>query len=437
MLAKLRKKLTVLCSIVTGAVLIAMAFLALGISENQLAKAHTAAFKSNITTVVYRLQIDKGISTSWLAQTEATERLIIHVEDDGKPLLFDGSWETLTARQKLVEEAKAKAAKLGIDSTTAPASLLETPQAIFEQRGEHGERYLSSVTMILTQSGWQGVTMLRDMRVVDSSALTQRWIFTGIVFCGIILLFLCGWLVAGRAIKPIEHNMKQQVEFVAAASHELRSPLAVIQASADAITAEPLQAQRFASNIEHECVRMGRLIEDLLLLAGGDAKTWSIKVQPIETDTLLIDTVEMFLPVAGKREQQISLDLPDEALPCISGDFSRLQQALSVLIDNAAFYSGEKSKIAISAIAEGRTLRISVTDNGKGVPIECAPHIFDRFYRADKARSDKNHFGLGLSIAQELIKLHHGKLYLDSGYKNGCSFVIELPIAAANQHKGE
>lgn len=428
MLSSLRIKLTVICSLITGAVLIAMAFIALGISENQLSKANISAFKSNINTVLYKLQIDRGLSTTWLAQTESTEELIIHIEDNGQPLSFKGSWNTLSNREKLVEEAQKTAKGLGIDSNSPPVSLLEAPQAIFEISGEHGERYLAGVTLVLSQSGWNSITMLRDMREFDSEAMIQRFLFGGIAICGIALLFLCGWWVAGRAIEPIEKNMKKQVEFVAAASHELRSPLAVIQASSDAITADPLQVERFAQNIGRECVRMGRLIEDLLLLAGSDTKTWSIKPQPVETDTLLIDTVEMFLPVAQKREQHISIDLPEDTLPIINGDFSRLQQALSVLIDNAVFYSGDKSKITIASSTEGKILKISVTDNGKGISAEQAPHIFDRFYRADKSRNDKNHFGLGLSIATELIKLHHGKLYLDSSYKSGCRFVIELPI---------
>lgn len=427
MLAKLRIRLTVLCSLITGGVLIAMAFLALGISENQLSKANISAFKSNINTVLYKLQIDRGLSSTWLAQTETAESLVIHIEDNGKPLSFSGSLKTLSDREQLVLQVQNTAAKLGIDSKSPPASLLETPQVIFEITGDQGERYLAGVTLILSQSGWQSITMLRDMREFDSSALVQRVLFGGIVLFGIALLFLCGWWVAGRAIKPIEQNMKEQVEFVAAASHELRSPLAVIRASADAIASAPSQAERFIANIGSECERMGRLIEDLLLLAGSDAKTWSIKPQSVDVDTLLIDTVEMFLPIVQKSGQQISLDLPEDALPVINGDFSRLKQALSVLIDNAVFYSGEKSKITVSATTEGKLLKISVIDTGKGIPPDQAAHIFDRFYRADKSRNDKNHFGLGLSIAFELIKLHHGKLYLEP-VKSGCKFTMELPV---------
>lgn len=430
MLKKLRLKLTVLSSIITGAVLILMAFLALSISERQLSKANETAFKSNINTVVSKLKLDRSLSTAWLAQTEALEGLVIHIEDNNSPLLFDGAWKPKSSRDLLIKNAQSQALKAGLDSKKKPTSLLTTPQAIFEQRGEFGERYLGSVTMILSPEGFQSVTILKDMQDEDLLTLRQRFLFLTISICGVGLLFICGYFVAGKAINPIEKSMDEQVLFVAAASHELRSPLAVIRASADAIINKPADTYKFISAIERECERMARLIGDLTLLAGSDAKTWSIKPCPVEPETLLIETVEMFLPIAAKKQQQISLDLPKDILPTFNGDYERLQQALSVLIDNAIFYTGENCKIDISAqlINQNKTMQICVCDNGGGVTKEQAAHLFERFYRADKSRNDKGHFGLGLSIAQELIALHHGKLYLDDRHFGGCRFVIEIPL---------
>lgn len=429
MLKKLRFRLTMLCSLITGAILIAMAATALMISESQLAQANAATFESNISAILTKLQNDRTVSTSWLAQTEAENRLIIHIEDNRHPLAFSGAWSPPTGRSALIEQAQeAAAAQHGVDPDIPPISLLDTPQAVFDLRGEQGERYLAAVALVSSANGWQSLTLLRDVQEEDASLLRQRLLYFGAALFGIALLFGFSWWFSGKAIRPIEENMRRQTEFVAAASHELRSPLAVIRAGASAIGASPDRIPQFTASIEQECARMGRLIEDMLLLAGSDAKTWTIRPEPVEMDTLLIETMESFLPLAVERRQHLLLDLPDDALPLLRGDSQRLRQALSVLIDNALQYTPEGGHITIRAGAQRSALTIEVSDDGPGIPPEHAAHIFDRFYRADPSRGGKGHFGLGLSIAKELIALHGGKLYLKQAEAQGCTFVAELPV---------
>lgn len=432
MLKALRLRLTLICSAITGVILLLMALAALSISEVQLNRASYAAFQSNINSVVNRIQNDRSVSTTWLAQTEVNEMLIIHIEDAGKPLQFSGAWTPQTARQSLVSRAQETALRLyNVDISSRPLSFFDPPQAIFYQTGDRGESYLAGVTLLLDNNGWQSLTILKDMRDASQSILWQRILFFFIVLSGIALLFFASWWFAGRAIKPIEHNMKQQVEFVAAASHELRSPLAVIRASIGAISSDPSQTLHFTSNIERECSRMARLVEDLLVLAGGDAKTWSIRPMPIDTDTLLIDTLELFYPVAEKKGLQLLLNLPENILPPLYGDYQRLQQALSVLIDNALSYTPKGGKVTIEAESNNKLVTIRVRDTGKGIPKEQAEHIFKRFYKGDSSRGDKSHFGLGLSIAEELIKLHHGQLILEEADSPGAVFAIRIPIQSS------
>lgn len=432
MLKKLRLRLTTICSLITGAVLIAMAITALVISEGKLAQANESTFHSNINTILTKLQNDRTVSTSWLARTEAENSLVIHIEDNRHPLAFGGAWSPPTDRNALIEQAQTLSKeKYGVDPDIPPVSLLETPLAVFDLRGEQGERYLAAVALVSSNNGWQSLTLLRDVQAEDASLLRQRLLFFGAALLGVMILFGFSWWFSGRAIRPIEENMRRQTEFVAAASHELRSPLAVIRAGVSAMQSAPEQSGHFLASIEKECGRMGRLIEDMLLLAGSDAKTWSVRAEAVEADTLLIETMESFLPLALERGQHLSLELPEEMLPSIQGDPQRLRQALSVLVDNALHYTPGNGHIVIRANVQRALLCIEVEDDGPGIPPEHAGHVFDRFYRADSSRGDKSHFGLGLSIAKELISLHGGRIYLKKA-EPGCTFAVELPLPKKN-----
>lgn len=435
MLKKLRLRLTLLCSLLTGLVLLCMAAAVIAVSEGQAKQANATAFQSSINTIVFKLQSDQSVSITWLAQLESSERLLIHIEDNGTPLFFRGAWRPQTARSELVDAAKEKAGELGVNAAAPPASRLETSSVQFELRGEQGERYLAAVVQIPTNRSWQSLTLMRDMTDKDAEMQQQRFLYLGLALLSVLALFGVSWWFAGRSIKPIEENTRKQVEFVAAASHELRSPLAVIQASAAAMRADPEKGEHFRGNIERECTRMGRLVSDLLLLAGSDAKTWSIQFSPVELDTLLIETVELFRPLAWERKQKLTLELPEDELPELRGDAQRLQQALSVLIDNALHYTPEGGMVIVRAITGQKSVRLEVEDNGPGIPPEHAAHIFDRFYRVDKSRNDKSHFGLGLSIAQELVRLHNGRISVQAASSGGALFIVELPAVLRRNGK--
>lgn len=426
MLKKLRFRLTLLCAVITGLILIGMALAALSISEGQIRRADQEAFQGSLATVVNKLQSDGNVSQRWLAQTEAAGGLVIHIEDAGQPLSFSGSWRPKTDRSTLITAAQEGAQQRGLDCKLPPVSRLEPGVRTFPLNGDHGERYLAAVRMVAADRGWQSLTLLKDMSGEDTQIFRQRLLFLLMAVAGIVLLFAAAWWLAGKAIRPVEESSRRQVEFVAAASHELRSPLAVIRASADAALESPEENSRFLDSITQECGRMARLVDDLLLLAGSDAKTWSIREERLELDTLLIETVELFFPLAHKNNQNLTLDLPDEELPLINGDGQRIRQALSVLIDNALNYTPSGGRVIVRAIHLHR-LCVEVEDNGPGIPEEHAAHIFERFYRADKSRNDKQHFGLGLSIAQELARLHRGQLFLKHTGPEGSVFVLELP----------
>lgn len=431
MLNKLRRQLTLLSAFLTGAVLVVMAVVALTLAEGQLLAGQTSNFQSNANGIVVKLQSDRIVSTTWLAQLEASEGLIISLRDSGTPLTFSGSWSPATDRSLLLTRAVEAARTYGVEPDTPPLSLIDiTATPVFHVQGDSGERYLASVTLIPGSSGFQSLVLLKDMRGADHQLWLLRGAFAALVTVGVAALLALCWFFAGRAIQPIEESQRKQAEFIAAASHELRSPLTVIRTSASAMAVDPTRGEVLRQNIDGECARMSRLVDDLLALARSDAGSWSMARTPVDVDALLLETAELFYPVARQKGQTLTLDVPEAALPTVVGDPQRLRQMLSILLDNAFSYTPEGGTVTLRGAAEDRWLRLQVSDTGPGIPPEHAAHIFDRFYRIDAARTTKEHFGLGLSIARELATLHGGALRLVPGGPPGATFEVTLPLAS-------
>ena len=190
----------------------------------------------------------------------------------------------------------------------------------------------------------------------------------------------------------------------------------------------PDQASRLRQNIEVECARMSRLVDDLLSLARSDAGTWTIARETVDMDALLLETAELFCPVARQKGQRLLLEVPERDLPPVTGDPQRLRQVLSVLLDNAFSYTPQGGVVTLRAEVDGAALTLQVADTGPGISPQSLPYIFDRFYRADVSRTTKEHFGLGLSIAKELAALHGGTLRVARTGPEGTVFALRLPL---------
>lgn len=246
----------------------------------------------------------------------------------------------------------------------------------------------------------------------------------------IAILFLTRFLIS-KAIKPTEQTLRSQKEFIASASHELKAPLAVILASAECIgndTTLSLKSKQHTEVIDSECMRMSKLVQDLLLLSSVDANTWTLNKTNIDVDTLLINTYEKYEPICRQKGIQFKLNTSDELFPVLNADIDRLNQILSIFIDNAINYSLPKSEVSLDATVLKNTLVFSIKDHGTGIADKDKPFIFDRFFCADKSRTQKEHYGLGLCIAKELVEMHKGKIELSDTLGGGCTFKISLPL---------
>jgi len=174
---------------------------------------------------------------------------------------------------------------------------------------------------------------------------------------------------------------------------------------------------------------MKRLIDDMLLLANSDADTLTIKPEACQPDLLLLDTYEKFEPLAKKNGLHLILALPEEILPDCFCDIHRTEQIFSIIVDNALCYTPSGGKVTLSCHAENEMLCFLFEDTGCGISEEKKSHIFERFYRADDAHTDREHFGLGLCIAKELTEKQNGNIQVVDAPISGSCFMVQLPCA--------
>jgi signal transduction histidine kinase len=232
----------------------------------------------------------------------------------------------------------------------------------------------------------------------------------------------------------LHSSQKSQREFVANVSHELKTPLTSIQGFAQAIvddTAHTPDARRQAAEIIYdEAGRMHRMVLALLDLARLEAGTADLNMAPLDVAGLLKSIAEKFIPQASKEGISIIIDqAPD--LPPIIGDGDRLAQVFTNLVDNALKFSPHAGTVALRAWPGKGEICLSVSDQGSGISSEDLPHIFERFFQADRSRQGgcKHGTGLGLAIVQEIVLAHGGRISVRSQPGQGTTFIVQLPLA--------
>ena len=250
----------------------------------------------------------------------------------------------------------------------------------------------------------------------------------------LLVLFLCSYLLAGVVTRPVGAAWAQQEQFLSDASHELKTPLTVILSSAELLNQSALPEQAvYIDNIREESRRMKLLVEDMLTLSRAQRSAGSLPEQTADLSEAAMTAALRFEPVAVVAGKRLEYDIAPE-LP-VRGDGGKLGQALAALLDNAVKYSAGGTDIRLTAEKQGRFAVVAVADSGPDIPADKLPHIFDRFYRADEARTDGDSFGLGLPIAKAIIDAHRGTLRCESG--GGVTrFIITLPLAAGKQERG-
>lgn len=428
MLQTLRKKLIFIFTIATGTILTVVFIVIIFLTEKQMNMGTIEKFNNHIQTITSKILNANSVSLLWISEIESKNRMILHIIDNGVSLTYPGANNYKTDRNILIEQLNSLSLKENIDIKKRPISSPMLASPIFTMNGNAGDRYFGVTAVFPLGKGYRSFLLLQDLSEVSASIVRQRILFFILYCAGQLGLFIASRILVDLSLAPVKEFHSKQIEFIAAASHELRSPLAVIRANNSAMRLDKEHVGHFSAGVESECKRMSRLIDDMLLLASTDAKNWTIKKEPIDVDFLLISSYELYLSYCKEKQISLSLDLPKDTLPQIMGDLQRLQQVLSALLDNAVSYSNTSSAIIIRSYTKKNCLFIEIEDHGIGISDEQKPLVFDRFYRADKARKNKNHFGLGLSIVKELIQLHSGVISIQDSPDGGSTFLIQLPL---------
>ncbi len=233
-------------------------------------------------------------------------------------------------------------------------------------------------------------------------------------------------------MKEIQKTDRLRRDLVANVSHDLRSPIAsiqgyleTIQMKGDSITNEELNS--YFDTVLKNTQKLNHLIDDLFELSKLDAEEITPNLENISMAELIQDLVQQFRPIAEKKGINLEATFSKNPNALIEADISLMNRALTNLIDNAIQHTPEGGKVTIGSIKSGKDLVLEISDTGDGIPADDLPHVFDRFYRADKSRSEKQGAGLGLAIAQKIFKLHGAKVSVNSIENQGTTFSVAIP----------
>lgn len=433
MFKKVRIRLTLLSGSITTLILMIMTCGYLYISEQNLLENRRDSYQSDVYNIAVQLDNQGVITHAWLSQLESSRGCFISVLDNGMPFLFDKKQKN-DQRDKLIDSLWTHYRNNGASVSVAISYKCHYQSFVAS------DCYCFVITVTQNKIPLEMLIAfpLSDIRV---QLIRQRIVFISVVFLALAAIWIFMGFYTKRLLAPIEENRLRQNRFVAAASHELRTPLAVVLSCAEAAQ-DKLAQKKTDTNvinlkndiaaIKSEALRSSRLLNDMLTLSSHDAGHLDICKAPTELDTLLLNTCEAFERLAAEKNICLFVTLTDTPVPACCCDAQRIAQVLTILLHNAISYTPENGKITASLSyrkAAHRHFLLVVSDTGVGIEDSEKQHIFERFYRSEKARSDKNHFGLGLSIAYEIVTAHGGAIAVADNPDAECGtiFTVRLP----------
>lgn len=269
----------------------------------------------------------------------------------------------------------------------------------------------------------------------DNSSIgtaVRNQVVTSLLICAAALLafYLISRFLAKLSLRPVEQAWNQQRQFVADASHELKTPVTVILANTGIVLSHPQdtveQQSKWITYIQDEARQMKSLVDDLLFLAKSDVSRTAPISNPVCFSDLVTGSILPFESVAFEN----GVTLTEQISPglTLSGDEEQLRRLVVILLDNAVKYAGEKGLVTVKLEEIQGKVCLSVHNTGPAIPEEHLPHLFERFYRSDASRNrDHGGYGLGLAIAKSIVDAHGGKIAVTSTPADGTAFTVTFP----------
>lgn len=425
----------------------------------------------SLVSVILLSQIDTSL-------TQAAQEMIALLQVDSSNRFEPRSIDTFRSTENLLYQVWGQDRNLQIARPAGQQTSLDPVGWLSGRPFFNSTQYAPATRIrvlsvpLVTPRGPVGMLQIGvSLKLVDVALNTLASV---LIFLAIVLMFifwLAAWWVTGKALAPLETmtdiatqiinaddlqrripltgSQKDEVgqlikafnatlerleklfttqrRFLADVSHELRTPLTVIKGEAGLLRRMGGVDEESLSSIESEVDRLSRLVGDLLLLAQAESGRLPMLMQPVELDTLLLEVFQQVNVLAGDR-LQVKLNEIDQIQ--VNGDRDRLKQVFINLLGNAVQYTPAGGQVNLMLRRVGEQAQVIISDNGPGIPAEDLPHIFQRFYRAEKSRkrSQGTGFGLGLSIAYWIVRQHNGTIDVTSQEGRGTSFSVRLPI---------
>ncbi len=280
--------------------------------------------------------------------------------------------------------------------------------------------------------------------VADEVELEDRYTpliigFAGASLVALLLVAGGGWIIARQAGEPIERAIDNMRRFMADAAHELRTPVTAIRSRAEVAAQRPRSSEEYVralGAIEAESARLGRIVEDLLILARADARERPVEPRRLFLDDVALDAAEAARAMADRKGVAMEVGEFEEAP--VLGDASLLRQLVMILLDNAIKFTPAGGRVRVDVQRAGAAASVIVSDTGVGITEDQLPHIFERFYRGDQSRTrasgqgaaepaGSDGVGLGLSIARWIVDEHNGSIAVESEPARGTSIAVTVP----------
>lgn len=291
------------------------------------------------------------------------------------------------------------------------------------QRQKQQEQFPYPIRQLFPRAIDQEIIDETENRLVERLFLTNLGI---LIFAG-----AAGYFLAGRTLRPIKEMLDEQNRFITDASHELRTPLTSLKSEIEVnLRDKKLNSDTkkiLESNLE-EVNNLQYLSDNLIKLAQYQKSNGNIAFEKVSLSEVVGDAVKKVSAMAKVKQIKIVNDIKDFS---VEGDKQSLTELFVILLDNAIKYSSKNKTVNVSNKKIDHSVAIEIKDEGVGIAEENIPHLFDRFYRGDKSRTKEGAtgYGLGLSIAKQIVGKHHGTIRVESEIDSGTIFTIKLPLA--------
>lgn len=258
--------------------------------------------------------------------------------------------------------------------------------------------------------------------------LLKSFILIGSI--SLIVLLIISIYLTNKSIKPIKETFEKQKQFIADASHELKTPLTIIKTNTSLVLSNlestVKSQEKWINYISSQVDRMSTLINEMLSLAKLDVNETKLNLTPINISKIIESMLLMFDAVIYENRINLESEITKDIF--INGDQESIKKLFSIIMDNAIKHTNKNGKITVSLLSDKNKIKMIIKNTGEGIPAEHLEKIFERFYRVDSSRvRETGGYGLGLSIASSIVNQHKGKIYAQSKENQYTSFFVEFP----------